>query len=126
MDEKDYVKIAHDLAEEKIMDEYWLNIARTSTWISKDGTKTAFKDLELAHLQHIINGLLEFENEYCKLVVKKLITELTVRVKRKPPRYAYDAVEQLTVLAVDNGADKNQVYALRSTILDEFDRLKNS
>lgn len=124
MEEKDYIELAHKMKEDKVVDEFWLEVARTSIWISKDGTKTRFSDLELGHLKNIINGLTDFENKNCKFVLRKLINELIVRIKRKPPRYAYDAVEQLTVLAVDNGADAEKCYGLRETILTEFDKLK--
>lgn len=92
MDERDYLQLAKKKSDEEIMNEYWLNVARKKVWISKDGTETPFKQLELGHVLNIINGLMLFENQNCKYVVSALVQELTVRIKRKTPKYVEDAL----------------------------------
>lgn len=125
--EKDYEEIAKKQTEKNIIDDYWRNIARTKTWISKDGTKTYFKDLEIAHIQRIINGLASFENENCVLVINKLVEELIVRIKRYVPKYAIEAVDKLAKLALENHSEDKKViedYKLRilANLIDEEGR----
>ena len=113
MNERDYLQLAKKKSDEEIMNEYWLNVARKKVWISKDGTETPFKQLELGHILNIINGLMLFENQNCKYVISALVQELTVRIKRKTPRYVEDALKELdnmfqTVLEKCDSLDINQ------------------
>lgn len=95
MNERDYLQLAKKKSDEEIMNEYWLNVARKKIWISKDGTETPFKQLELGHVLNIINGLMLFENQNCKYVISALVQELTVRIKRKTPKYVEDALTSI-------------------------------
>lgn len=99
MDERDYLQMAKKKSDEEIMNDYWTKIAVRKVWISKDGTETKFSDLEIGHMLNIINGLLTFKNENCKDVISALISELIVRIKRKMPRYAFEALDTLYDLA---------------------------
>jgi hypothetical protein len=125
MNEQEYIKLAQKRAGEKVVDDFWQEVAITSTWISKDGTRTYFSELELGHLKNIINGLMTFENKNCKVVLNKLINELIIRVKRKIPKYAYEAVEELTELAINGGANKTSCENLKELILTEFNKIND-
>ncbi len=110
MTEQEYYELAKKRKEENLMDEYWQEIARTGKWISKDGTETYFRDLDLKHMLNIINGLLDFKNENCKLVVKRLIQQLVVRATRKTPKYVFEMLDNLTQECV-NKADSEEKKA---------------
>ena len=106
--EEEYYEFAVKRNKKNLMDEYWKEVARTGVWISKDGKETAFSDMELGHLLNVVRGLLEFENENCKLVVKKIITELTIRATRKTPKYAFYALEKLTRIGIESSLGKDE------------------
>ena len=96
MNERDYLVLAKKKSDEEIMNEYWTEVARRKIWISKDGTETPFKELEIGHILNIVNGLMEFENPHCKLVIKAIIQELIVRIKRKTPSRVVEALDHLS------------------------------
>lgn len=106
MYEEDYEKVAVTKITKEVMDKYWLDVARRKIWTSKDGTQTPFSQLSLHHIKSIINGLMGFKNENCKFVIEELLTELTVRIKRKPPKYALNAIDQLVELASRNASEE--------------------
>lgn len=81
--ELDYLMIADFIKEEEILERHWNKCAQEKTWVSLDGTKVAFEDLDTHHLTSVIKMLIRFNTKRCEKLLVALVDEVSVRLTNR-------------------------------------------
>lgn len=84
--EKNYLNVATEQSEQELLDNHWERVKRMKIWISTEGEKTHFSDIEKNHLITIIKMLIRFYGERpsqpLQDLINALLEEIKVRLKR--------------------------------------------
>lgn len=81
--ERDYLYVAKQHTEQEILDKHWETVKQMKIWVSSEGEKTHFKDIENNHLITIIKMLVRFQGERPSQALQELINALLDEAKMR-------------------------------------------